>query len=323
MGKDVICFEEAIAEVTEIVMHCPKLKTFACKKLEKLLKELKFKMKVCEEFEELKAKELMLKEKIELKKEVEELKLHEELEAIKCKKEACEVHIHEEVEDFKAKAECIGHEINPIEKIKCGFLKFKSHFEQEKEYYEKLVECHKPKFLIFSCCDSRVDPCKILNLELGEAIVVRNVASLVAACGEEGSCPSNGAAIEYAVKELKVEHILVIGHTKCDGIQALMKTHHEEITNYSESFKSWLKIGEHSCKKVKEFHSSSTYEEQCSLCEKECVNHSLHNCLTYPFVKEAVASKKISLHAGYYDIHKCTFDRWNLDYNYSQGEKYY
>lgn len=322
MGK-VTCFEEAISEVNGIVLHCPKLKHFACKKLEKLLKELAFKVKVCEEWEELKAKELLLKEKIELKKEVAELKLHEELEALKCKKEVCEVHLDEEVEDLKAKAECIGHEINPVEKIKCGFLKFKCHFEQEKEYYTKLVECHKPKFLIFSCCDSRVDPFKILNLELGEAIVVRNVANLVGACGEEGPCPSNGAAIEYAVKELKVEHILVMGHTGCEGIQALVKTHHEEKTCYSDSFKGWLKIGEHSCKKVHESHASASYEEKCALCEKECVNHSLHNCLTYPFVKEAVASKKLSLHAGYYDLHKCSFDRWNLDYNYSESQKYY
>ncbi|MCO5580794.1 hypothetical protein L7F22_034665 [Adiantum nelumboides] len=321
MGK-VTCMEEAICEVNNIVLQCPKLEPFACKKLEKLLKELAFKLKVCQEWEELKVKELELKEKVDLKKEAAALKFHKELEEIKCKKEACEVHMHEEVEELKCKVDLIGHEINPVEKIKCGFLKFKSHFEQEKEYYEKIAECHKPKFLIFSCCDSRVDPFKILNLDLGEAIVVRSVACLVAGYGEEGACPSNHAAIEYAVKEVKVEHILVIGHSHCDGIQALVKTHHEAKTHYSESYKNWLKIGEHSCKKVKETHSSASFEEHCHLCEKECVNHSLHNCLTYPFVKEAVACKKMSLHGGYYDLHKCTFSRWSLDYNYSEGEKY-
>lgn len=321
MGK-VSCLEEGIAEVNGLVSHCPELKPFACKKIEKLLKELAFRVKVCEELEALKAKELALKEKIHLKKEETELKLHEELEEIKKKKLECEIHLHEEAEEFKAKTELIAHEINPIEKIKFGFLKFKTHFEEEKEYYEKLAECHKPKFLIFSCCDSRVDPFKILNLKLGEAIVVRSVANLVGACGEEGPCPSNGAAIEYAVKELKVEHILIIGHSKCEGIQALVSSHHEEKTQYSESFKGWLKLGEHSCKKIKELHSSSSIEEQCSLCEKECVSHSLHNCLTYPFVKEAVAEKKLSLHAGYYDVTKCSFDRWSLDYKYSEAEKY-
>ncbi|KAH6557964.1 hypothetical protein KP509_1Z083900 [Ceratopteris richardii] len=200
--------------------------------------------------------------------------------------------LHAEFEDFRMKAELIGDAINPI-------------------------------FLIFSCCDSRVDPFKILNLELGEAIVVRNVGNLIAEYGEESSCPSYHAAIEYAVKELEVEHILVIEHSNCDAMQSLMKVHHEQKTHFSEHFKNWLKIGEHRCEQVKELHSSKNLDEQCTLCEKECVNLSVHNVLTYPFVKEAVATKKISVHAGYYDMRKCSFDRWSLDTIDGEGETYH
>ncbi|KAH7373708.1 hypothetical protein KP509_17G070100 [Ceratopteris richardii] len=258
---------------------------------------------------------------IELKKEILDLKLHKELEEIKCKREACEAHLHEELEEFKEKAELIGHAINPIEKIKRGFQEFKIHFEEKKEYYEKLAECHKPKIVrmkcipanVFSDCDSRVDPCKILNLELGEAIAVRNVGCLVAAYGQEGTCPSAHAAIEYAVKELKVEHILVIGHTKCNAIQSLMKTPISRILSTVEHFSNWLKIGEHTCKQVKE----------CTVCEKECVHLSMQNLLTYPFVKQAVAAKKIYIHAGYYDMHSCAFDHWSLDFNYTEIRNYH
>ncbi|KAH7373706.1 hypothetical protein KP509_17G069900 [Ceratopteris richardii] len=319
MGK-ITCLEEGFAEVQTLVSCCLRLEHFALKKLQKVVKELELKVKICKEWEELKIKEHELKEMIELKKEILDLKLHKELEEIKCKREACEAHLHEELEEFKEKAELIGHAINPVEKIKRGFQEFKIHFEEKKEYYEKLAECHKPKILIFSDCDSRVDPCKILNLELSEAIVVRNVGCLVAAYGY---LPSAHAAIEYAVKELKVEHILVIGHTRCDAIQSLMKAHHEEKSDFSEHFSNWLKIGEHTCKQVKEVHSSKSFEEQCTVCEKECVNLSMQNLLTYPFVKEAVAAKKISIHAGYYDMQSCAFDHWSLDSNYTEIRNYH
>ncbi|KAH7373716.1 hypothetical protein KP509_17G070900 [Ceratopteris richardii] len=276
MGK-ITCLEEGFAEVQ--TLH------FALKKLEKVVKELELKVKICKEWKELKIKEHELKEMIELKKEILDLRLHKELEEIKCKREACEAHLHEELEEFEEKAELIGHAINPD-------------------------------------CDSRVDPCKILN-----------VGCLVAAYGQENAklsfsssffrqstCPSAHAAIS---SEMQVEHILVIGHTKCDAIQSLMKPHHEEKSDFSEHFSNWLKIGEHTCKQVKEVHSSKSFEEQCTVCEKECVNLSMQNLLTYPFVKEAVAAKKISIHAGYYDMHSCAFDHWSLDFNYTESRNYH
>ncbi|KAH6557265.1 hypothetical protein KP509_1Z124900 [Ceratopteris richardii] len=179
---------------------------------------------------------------------------------------------------------------------------------EEKEYYQRLVECHKPK---------------ILNLELGEAIVVRNVGGFVAAYGEEGTCPSCHVAIEYAVKELQIEHILVIGHTDSDAIQSLMKVHDEEKSHFSEHFKNWLNLCERTCEKVKQVHSSKSIAEQCTLCEKECIDLSMQNLLTYPFVKEAVSANKISIHAGLYDMHNCTFDHGSLDYSDTESEKYH
>ena len=105
------------------------MKPIACKKLEKIIKGLAFKVKIKEEFEELKEKELLLGEKLHVMKEEAALKLHEELEEIKKKKLICEAQFHEEAEEFKEKLELIGHEINPVEKIKLGFLKFKAYFE--------------------------------------------------------------------------------------------------------------------------------------------------------------------------------------------------
>ncbi|KAH6557962.1 hypothetical protein KP509_1Z083700 [Ceratopteris richardii] len=261
--EKVTCMEESFVEVKSLVA------------LEKLLvKELEFKVKISKEWEELKIKEHELKMKLELKVELVDLKLHKEWEEIKCKREPCEMRLNAKFEDA----------INPIVKIKSGFLKFKMQFDS---------------------CDSRVDPFKILNLDLGEAIVVRNVCSLIAEYGEE------------------VEHILVIGHSNCDAIQSLIKVQHEEKSYFSEHFKNWVKTADHTCEQVKEVHSSKNLDEQCTLCEKECVNLSMHNVLTYPFVKEAVAAKKIAVHAGYYDMRKCSFDHWSLDTIDGEGETYH
>ncbi|CAA0809328.1 Beta carbonic anhydrase 1- chloroplastic, partial [Striga hermonthica] len=76
-------------------------------------------------------------------------------------------------------------------------------------------------YMVFACSDSRVCPSHVLDFQPGEAFVVRNIANMVPAYDKTKHC-GDGAAIEYAVLHLKVQEIVVIGHSACGGIKGLM-----------------------------------------------------------------------------------------------------
>lgn len=200
----------------------------------------------------------------------------------------------------------------PLEKIKKGFLKFKEYYKKEQALFKQLAESQHPKFMIIACADSRVDPCTILGLGLGEAFVVRNVANMVPSY-TQNACSSTASAIEYAVLHLKVEHLMVIGHSRCGGIKALMGMKEDGSNRFSEFIEDWVVVAKGASRKVK--LGSSSFEEQCASCEKEAVNLSLWNCLSFPFVRETVAAGKLSLHGGYYDFVNGSFERWSVDFN--------
>ncbi|XP_059592015.1 beta carbonic anhydrase 5, chloroplastic isoform X5 [Vitis vinifera] len=132
--------------------------------------------------------------------------------------------------------------------------------------------------------------------------------------------PKNGptetnAALEFAVNTLEVENILVIGHSCCGGIRALMGM--EEEVDSSSFIQSWVVVGKNAKLRAKATASKLSFDQQCRNCEKESINCSLLNLLTYPWIKERVERGMLSIHGGYYDFVNCTFEKWTLDYKES------
>ncbi|KAJ9549027.1 hypothetical protein OSB04_021570 [Centaurea solstitialis] len=162
------------------------------------------------------------------------------------------------------------------------------------------------QFMVFACSDSRVCPSHILDFQPGEAFMVRNIAAMVPPC-DKTKYTGTGAALEYAVEHLKVEHILVIGHSSCGGIKGLMSIP-DDGTTHSEFIEDWVKICDAARSKVKAEFGTLELAEQCSKCEREAVHVSLGNLMTYPFVKEAVEKNELTIKGGYYDFHTATFD---------------
>ncbi|KAM0001754.1 putative carbonic anhydrase [Helianthus debilis subsp. tardiflorus] len=203
-----------------------------------------------------------------------------------------------------------------VEKIRTGFAHFKTEkYEKNPSLYEELVQGQTPKFMVFACSDSRVCPSHILDFQPGEAFMVRNIANMVPPYDKTRySCV--GAAIEYAVEHLKVETILVIGHSRCGGIKGLMSIPDDGTTS-SDFIEDWVKICSTARSKVKEEHKGLDITEQCSKCEVEAVNVSLGNLLTYPFVKSGVLNRTLNLKGGYYNFVNATFDIWCLDHGVS------
>ncbi|KAL6960600.1 carbonic anhydrase [Sarracenia purpurea var. burkii] len=205
---------------------------------------------------------------------------------------------------------------DPVERIKSGFIHFKREkYEKNPALFGELAKGQHPKFMVFACADSRVCPSHVLDIQPGEAFVVRGVANIVPPY-DKTRYSGTGAAIEYAVLHLKVENIVVIGHSACGGIKAVMEVP-EDGTTSTDFIEDWVKLLLPARTKVKAEHGNSALPEQISSCEKEAVNVSLANLLTYPFVREGLLKKTLSLKGGYYDFVKGTFELWGLEFGLS------
>lgn len=116
-----------------------------------------------------------------------------------------------------------------------NFLLKNKNWSSEKEkvdinYFTKLFKEQKPSIFWIGCCDSRVIPNKILNLPLGSVSVHTNIANQV-----NYNDANLISALTYAVNILKVEHVIVCGHTCCGGVQAAIDN------NAPEAVKEWVK----------------------------------------------------------------------------------
>ncbi|KAF5202815.1 Ap-1 complex subunit mu-2 [Thalictrum thalictroides] len=176
-----------------------------------------------------------------------------------------------------------------FDELRNKFLSFKKlKYLENLDHFQNLAQGQSPKFMVIACADSRVCPSNILGFQPGDAFIVRNVANLVPPF-ETGPSETN-AGLEFAVNSLEVENILVIGHSCCGGIRALMSMQDEE---HSSSFiKPWVLIGKRASLSSKAAAANLSFEQQCRHCEKESVNHSLVNLLTYPWVEERKLESK-------------------------------
>ncbi|KAK3033588.1 hypothetical protein RJ639_032436 [Escallonia herrerae] len=205
---------------------------------------------------------------------------------------------------------------SPVDRMKTGFIKFKKEkYETNPALFSELSQGQSPKFMVFACSDSRVCPSHVLDFQPGEAFVVRNVANMVPPY-DQTKYAGVGAAVEYAVLHLKVENIVVIGHSCCGGIKGLM-TFPDAGPTSTDFIEDWVKICLPAKTKVKAEYGSAPLAEQCVYCEKEAVNVSLGNLLTYPFVREGLLKKTLALKGGYYDFVKGSFELWGLEFSLS------
>lgn len=183
-----------------------------------------------------------------------------------------------------------------------GFRRFRQHhFIEQPELYQRLVEKgQSPKALVIACSDSRVDPALITDSTAGDIFVVRNVANVVPPFVDDGKTHGTSAAIEFSVKHLRVPHIVVMGHSKCGGIQALVEGGHK---GSSHSFiDPWMSVMAPARDLVEEQSAAASLEEKCRLCERAAVGISLDNLMGFPFVKQLVEAGDLQLNGWYFDF---------------------
>ncbi len=178
-----------------------------------------------------------------------------------------------------------------------------STFAENRARYELLADKGQhPSAMVISCCDSRVQVGSIFDAGPGELFMHRNIASLVPPCTPDGNMHGTSAAVEYAVTALKVEQLIVVGHSSCGGVagcHAMCSGQAPELEDKSSFVGRWVEILRPGYERVAARKDES---DPIRALEHEAVVVSLENLMTYPFVKEAVAARSLSLHGLWVNI---------------------
>ena len=178
-----------------------------------------------------------------------------------------------------------------------GFGRFrKKYFSGTDRPYDRLKTSQKPNVLVIACSDSRVDPAILFDSNPGDLFVVRNVANLVPPHLDDGGTHGVSAALEFAVRKLEVKHIVVLGHSQCGGIKALLGGATGEFIS------QWMKIAEEATGDILADQSSAPPASKARICEQSSVLLSLKNLLTFPFIKERIDNTKLAIHGWYFDL---------------------
>jgi len=183
-----------------------------------------------------------------------------------------------------------------------GFERFQEkYFAGDDSIFARLRQGQNPRALVISCCDSRADPGMLMGAGPGDIFVVRNVANLVPPYRNGAEMPGIRADIEFAVKGLNVEQIIILGHSGCGGIRALMDG--EGITeNHYEFIGAWVSIARAARERVLRELAGQPDAVQARACERWAITLSLDNLLSFPWIRERVEAGTLALHGWYFDI---------------------
>ena len=166
-----------------------------------------------------------------------------------------------------------------------GYRRFRTNrYETEKGRWRELAEGQAPRAIIIACCDSRADPATIFDTDPGEIFVVRNVANLVPPFEANGGRHGVSAAVEFAVTQLGVPEIMVMGHERCGGIQAaLTGCFHGAPPGEGGFVHRWMAQIDEAAADIAEKHG--TGEAGARELEEVAIRQSVANLRSFPFVQ--------------------------------------
>ena len=176
------------------------------------------------------------------------------------------------------------------------------HFAPNQDQYEELATYgQSPEVMIVSCCDSRVDPETIFSAMPGELFVMRNVANLVPPYETGGNFHGVSAALEFALLNLRVKHLVVMGHSGCGGIKAALDQTAAKETE-AHFISKWMSMLDAARLSVLAANQLRPAAERMRALELEGVRTSLKNLRTFPCVQALEAKGRLGLHGTHFDI---------------------
>jgi carbonic anhydrase len=178
-----------------------------------------------------------------------------------------------------------------------GYLAFRNKYAYgDQSTMQLLSQCgQKPDVMVIACCDSRVDPSIILQCDPGDLFVVRNVANIVPPYEKDAAHHGTSAALEFGICFLKVKHLILLGHSQCGGIQALLNSDAESKQN--DFIDNWVSIIKTPDLKMCDKYDPDTYA-------KLALQKSYQNCMSFPWIKDKLNKDEqvLNIHRWFFDI---------------------
>ncbi len=187
---------------------------------------------------------------------------------------------------------------------------FQENVKDNSDFYQQLAQGQSPKILLITCCDSRIDLHALFNCQAGDLFIIRNVANLVPPFAGTEAHLSTKAGIEYAVKFLKVEHIIILGHSGCGGIQA---RHDCNFKNHQTDFiEQWVNPAIKTTHRHYQFQATPNQTEATNR-EQSSIIDSLNHLFQYPWVNELIEQGALQVHGWHYDIGSGSIQQYQAD----------
>lgn len=174
-----------------------------------------------------------------------------------------------------------------------GLQSFKHyHYEQDNDLMSDLVQTGQdPKYFIISCIDSRCNPGTIFRARPGIFFAHKAMGAIVRPY-QKGTALA--AALQFALNYNNVETVIVLGHTQCGAMKALV----EDIEDPEIS--SFINVAKHALEKSKS--CCTNHDDIIAMTEKEAILESVENLKQYPSVAKALEEKRIEVKAWQFDI---------------------
>jgi carbonic anhydrase len=184
-----------------------------------------------------------------------------------------------------------------------GYRRFRTdEWFAEHQRWTQLAEGQSPKVMILACSDSRVEPSIIFDARPGEMFVVRNIAALAPPYETTPGRHGVSAALEFAVTQLEVEEIIVMGHGSCGGCAAALSGQFDDAEPGEGKFiANWVRLLDEARDEVLE-HQPEVNAEAYVEMELRAVQVSLANLRTFPWIAERERDGRLSLHGCHFSI---------------------
>jgi carbonic anhydrase len=181
-----------------------------------------------------------------------------------------------------------------------GYRRFRARrFREARDVFQRLKDGQRPATMIIACADSRADPAMIFDAAPGELFVIRNVAALVPPYEETAGLHGVSAAVEFAVTQLRVKQIVVMGHGGCGGIAASLAAAADRPVG--RFIAPWVEIASPARDAVLADNSIPRSDWQEAV-EHGAVGQSLDNLASFPFVREAMERGALNLDGAWFSI---------------------
>ncbi|HZQ00237.1 MAG TPA: carbonic anhydrase [Reyranella sp.] len=192
-----------------------------------------------------------------------------------------------------------------LERLLKGFRDFRlGYYREHLDLFEKLAtEGQSPKILIIGCADARVDPGILTQTQPGDIFTVRNIGAIVPPAQIPPDTRQHGtsAAIEFAVRGLEVEHIVILGHALCGGIAALVDGDKSAFADY-DYLSTWTAVAQDVRELALREMAGRPRTEIVRAVEQASVVNSVLNLMGFPWIAERVAAGKLVLHAWWFNL---------------------